>query len=96
MEIDDSEFESRRHEIIGELRSSILNIAGRVMNYCLQYKNHKDVFFLILSDVLKTVAAGLLVVVLLPDRIGWRPLYALAAAVICYTFAVVFHVEGKE
>lgn len=38
MEIDESEFESRRHEIVGELRSSILNIAGRVMNYCLQYK----------------------------------------------------------
>lgn len=96
MDIDDSEFESRRHEIVGELRSSIRQRVKRVMDYWWRYLGHRKASNLVLSGILKTVAAGLFLVVLLPDKIGWRPFYALVVAMVCSLFAIKFRVDGKE
>ena len=96
MEIDDSEFESRRHEIVGELRQSVRNRRQRITNYYCKYALHKKECFSVLSGMLETVAAGSLVIAFLPDNIGWRPLLALAVAGVCYISAVKFRVDSKE
>lgn len=96
MEIDESEFESRRHEIVGELRQRVRNRGQRITNYYCKYALHKKECFSVLSGMLETVAAGSLVIAFLPDNIGWRPFLALAVAGLCYMFAVKFRVDSKE
>ena len=57
---------------------------------------HRKACNLVLSGILKTVAAGLFLVVLLPDGIGWRPFCALVFAIDCGMCAIKFRVDGKE
>ena len=96
MEIDESELEERRHEVVSELRSSICKNAKCMKDYWWRYFEHRKACNLVLSGILKTVAAGLFLVVLLPDGIGWRPFCALVFAIDCGMCAIKFRVDGKE
>lgn len=96
MEIEEDDLEKRQSEVTSELRKKVSMVKKGIKQYLLKYIAHKNDCFKLLSGLLEKVAAGSLVIAFLPDKLGWRPFYALGLALVCYLFAVKFHIDSKE
>lgn len=96
MEIDEDDLEKRQKEAVEGLNNKIGKRLELLKKYVIKYAREKTEVSLLLASILDKVSAGSLVVALLPDEFGWRPVYALALFVFCFVFALKFKVDSKD
>ena len=96
MIIEEDDLEKLQLEVVEGLRDKIRKRLELFKKYVIKYVREKTEVRLLLASILDKVSAGSLVVALLPDEFGWRPIYALALFVFCFVFALKFKVDSKN
>lgn len=96
MEIEEDDLEKRQQEVVEGLRDRIRKRLSKLTQYVLKYAANRKAIYRLLSSVLEKVAAGSLVVVLLPDEWGPRSVYGALVSVLAFCFAVKFEADSKE
>lgn len=96
MEIEEDDLEKHQNEIVKNLKNKIQKRLEILKNGIITYTKERKIIYRSLAGLLEKIAVGCFVVVLFPDEIGWRPIYAFVTGLVLFIFSVKFNIDGKE